>query len=149
MRLLVQRVKRASVVVEEKCVGKIQKGVLLFLGVRLGDSIEDASFLAHKVATLRIFSDKEDKMNLSLFEIQGSALVISQFTLYADCLGGRRPSFTDAAPPQVAEEFYEKFILELKKEIPHVETGIFGAKMEIELVNDGPATFIVDSKKAC
>jgi D-aminoacyl-tRNA deacylase len=147
MRVLLQRVKKASVSVEGKIVGKIERGALLFLGVHKEDSLEQATYLAHKVAHLRIFSDSNGKMNLSLQEVHGMALVVSQFTLYGNCQEGRRPSFSETAPPRIAEEFYEKFLLELRKEISHVETGVFGAHMEVELINEGPVTFLIEAKK--
>ena len=146
MRVLLQRVKRASVLVDGKCVGKIEKGLLLFLGIHKDDCSEQASYLAHKVSALRIFSDENGKMNLSLQEIRGGALVVSQFTLYGNCIEGRRPSLGDAAPPEIAAPLYEKFLFELKKDIAQVEMGIFGAKMEVELINDGPVTFLIDAK---
>jgi D-aminoacyl-tRNA deacylase len=143
MRVLLQRVKRASVTVDQKIVGQINQGLLLFFGVHKDDFIEQASYLAHKVSALRVFSDDQGKMNLSIQEINGGVLVVSQFTLYGDCIGSRRPSLSDAAPPEMAREFYQKFLIELKKDIAQVETGIFGAKMEVELINDGPVTFIM------
>jgi D-aminoacyl-tRNA deacylase len=147
MRVLLQRVKKAQVFVEEKSVGSIGQGLLLFFAAHQEDSIEQVAPLAEKIVHLRVFEDLEGKMNLSLKEVQGSALVVSQFTLYGDCRTGRRPSFSESASLENAKMFYEKFIEELQKQIPQVETGIFRAKMQVELINDGPVTFIIDAKK--
>jgi D-tyrosyl-tRNA(Tyr) deacylase len=146
MRLLIQRVKEASVLVENKVVGAIANGALVFFGVHKDDTEAQISYLAQKLINLRMFGDENDKMNLSLLDIKGEILVISQFTLYADCSEGRRPDFFQSAPPIIAKPLYEKFVLELKKSIEKIETGIFGAKMEVRLINDGPVTFIVDGK---
>ena len=146
MRLLIQRVSEASVTVDEKVVGSIQEGVLVFLGIHKDDRPEDTAYLAQKLTHLRLFKDTNDKMNLSLKDTQGSVLIISQFTLYANCSSGRRPDFFCAAPPKKAKPLYEKFIKEVKQEITKVETGIFGAHMRVHLINDGPVTFILDSK---
>jgi len=148
MRIVIQRVKEASVEVNKKEVGKINKGLLVFFGAKKEDTEEQISWLVTKIINLRIFSDVNGKMNLSLKDIQGEILVVSQFTLYADCTMGRRPSFIKAAEPAYAEKLYERFIKEMKKEIAKVETGIFAAKMEVKLINDGPVTFIIDAKKA-
>jgi len=145
MKAIIQRVKNARVEIENKTVGEIGKGTLVFLGVKTGDTEKDVQFLVEKILNLRIFSDKEDKMNLSLLDIAGEILIVSQFTLYGDCKKGRRPSFTDAALPETAERLYEDFIKEVKKSGLKTETGKFGAMMQIELVNDGPVTFILES----
>lgn len=146
MRLLIQRVAHSQVTVDKKVVGKIDKGALVLFGVKQGDTHESIPYLAEKFIHLRMFSDDEGKMNLSLKDLGLGALIVSQFTLYADCSKGRRPSFVGAAHHEIAEKLYEKFILEVEKHLKKVEKGIFGAKMQIELVNDGPVTFIVDSK---
>ena len=124
--------------------GSINRGILLLVGVHRDDTADRAGFLAAKCADVRIFPDAEGKMNLSLKEVQGEALVVSQFTLFGDCSKGRRPSFIDAAPPEKGKALYEQFVAEMKKHIPKVETGIFGAMMEVELVNDGPVTLILE-----
>ena len=144
MRIVLQRVKRASVKIDNRIVGQIEKGILLLVGVHRDDTPDKAEFLASKCADLRIFTDSEDKMNLSLKEVDGAALVISQFTLFGDSSKGRRPSFIEAAPPAKGNELYLYFIDLLKKEIPIVQTGIFGADMDVELVNDGPVTLILE-----
>ena len=145
MRAVVQRVLSSSVTVDGKVVGKIKKGFNILLGVGEGDSINEVKWLAEKIAYLRIFEDENAKMNLSLLDVKGSALVISQFTLYGDCEKGRRPSFTKAAHPKTAKKLYEDFIQELKNfDIP-VETGIFQTDMKVEIINDGPVTMIIDT----
>jgi D-tyrosyl-tRNA(Tyr) deacylase len=145
MRVLIQRVKEASVKVDGKIVGSIKQGMLIFFGASKEDAPEKTLWLAKKIALLRMFRDSEDKMNLDLKQIEGRILVISQFTLYGDCNQGRRPDFTQAAPPDSAKLMYEKFIGELSTEIgDKVETGIFGAYMEVALVNDGPVTFLIE-----
>ena len=147
MRLLVQRVKEASVRVEGEVIGKIGRGVLVFFGVHKDDSPASTAWLAKKLAGLRLFPDSEDKMNLSLQDVDGGVLVVSQFTLYASCRNGRRPDFTDAARGPEARDLYHQFLQELEAALQHpVETGRFAASMEVSLVNDGPVTFIVDSK---
>jgi D-tyrosyl-tRNA(Tyr) deacylase len=146
MRCVVQRVLEASVKVDGHIVGQIGKGALIFLGIHKDDLLSDVSYLVAKVASLRMFIENE-KMNLSLVDIQGEALVVSQFTLYGNCQKGRRPDFLDAAPPSVALPLYEQFVKELKKELPNVATGQFGADMKVSLVNDGPVTLIIDSKR--
>jgi D-tyrosyl-tRNA(Tyr) deacylase len=150
MRLVVQRVARAQVSVENKLVGKIGKGLLVFVGFSRGDEIEKADALAAKLVHLRIFSDELGKMNLSLLDVKGEVLIISQFTLYAD-LTGRRPSFTESAKPEKANELYEYFKYQvetlIKKENPsfkNVESGVFGAHMSVELENDGPVTICLE-----
>ena len=144
MRVLLQRVRRASVTVAGETVGEIGHGILLFLGVTTGDSRADADWLAKKAAGLRIFEDEAGKMNRSLLDIGGDALVVSQFTLYADCRKGRRPGFDAAGDPAAANELYEYFAKQLKSEgVAHVATGRFGADMLVSLENDGPATFLL------
>lgn len=144
MRALVQRVKKSSVTVEGRTVGAIGPGLTVLLGVREGDTEEDARWLASKVANLRIFPDDEGKLNRSVLEMGGQALVVSQFTLYADCRKGRRPSFVEAARPEVADPLVEKFVELLRAEGLHVETGIFQAEMLVEIHNDGPVTVLVE-----
>jgi len=144
MRAVVQRVSKASVSVEEKVVGSIGRGLVVLLGVTHDDGEEEARFLAKKIANLRIFADEQSKFNLSALEVGAEALVVSQFTLYGDARKGRRPSFTKAAPPQLAEPLVEKFVALLEEEGLHVETGIFGAMMLVEIHNDGPVTIILD-----
>lgn len=144
MKLVIQRVKRASVEVNKEIVGKIQQGFLVLLGVGPEDTKENADFLVQKLIKLRVFEDENGKMNLSLKDIDGELLIVSQFTLYADCTGGNRPSFTNAAKPDKANELYEYFIQECKKEDIKVEHGIFGADMKVELLNDGPVTILLE-----
>ena len=126
--------------------GKINNGFLVLLGIQSTDSEQDVDYLVKKVTNLRIFSDENDKMNLSLKDVNGELLIVSQFTLYANCKEGNRPSFVEAAKPDVAIPLYEYFVSECKKIIPVVETGIFGADMKVDLLNDGPVTIIMDSK---
>ena len=147
MRAVIQRIKEAKVFVEEKVVGEIGKGIVILLGIGKDDREEDAKYLADKISSLRIFENKKNKMSLSLLDTEGEALVVSQFTLYGNTRKGRRPSFTQAAEPKKAEELYEKFINFLKEYNLKVASGIFGAKMLLEIHNDGPVTFILDSKK--
>jgi D-tyrosyl-tRNA(Tyr) deacylase len=144
MRLLIQRVKSASVEVEGEIVGEIRKGLLVFLGVKDSDDGSEIPRLAKKLVGLRIFEDDNDKMNLSVKDIQGEILLVSQFTLYADCSKGNRPGFSAAAPAKKALEFYEKFISELRKLGFDPQTGIFQAKMQVYLQNDGPVTMIIE-----
>ena len=147
MRLVVQRVKFAKVSVDGKTVGKINQGFLVLLGIKNTDTVKDADYLVRKLVNLRIFKDDDDKMNLSIQTIGGELLIISQFTLYGDCKkSGNRPSFSDAAKPNIAIPLYEYFISECKKQIKVVETGIFGADMKVNLLNDGPVTIIIDSE---
>ncbi|MBD3107872.1 D-tyrosyl-tRNA(Tyr) deacylase [Bacillus sp. AGMB 02131] len=143
MRIVLQRSKEASVTVDGQIVGAIDKGLVLLVGVTHEDTAEAARFLADKVVNLRIFEDEDGKMNHSLLDVGGSILSISQFTLYGDCRKGRRPNFMDAARPDHATEIYELFNEELRKHV-NVETGIFGAMMDVQLVNDGPVTLILD-----
>jgi D-aminoacyl-tRNA deacylase len=147
MRAVVQRVTRASVTVENEITGEINQGLVVFLGVARDDSPNDAEYLASKIASLRIFDDAEGKMNLSLKDIGGGMLVISQFTLYGDVRRGLRPSWIDAAAPELAEPLYEFFIAQVKRALSEVATGRFGAEMQVDLVNDGPVTILLDSRK--
>jgi D-tyrosyl-tRNA(Tyr) deacylase len=147
LRAVVQRVTRARVTVASRIAGEIRAGLLIFLGVARTDHPECASYLAEKIAHLRIFSDAAGKMNLSLLEVKGAALVVSQFTLYGDTRGGRRPSYGQAAAPEPASPLYEEFIRSLRALGVTVETGVFQAHMEVELVNDGPVTILLDSEK--
>ena len=144
MRVVLQRVSRAAVRVDGKVVGAVGRGLLLLLGVHQDDTAECADFLAAKCAELRIFADEQGRMNLSAKEIGAAALVVSQFTLYGDCAKGRRPNFMASAAPARATELYEYFVAALRSHLPRVETGIFGAMMEVELVNDGPVTLILE-----
>ncbi|NMA61735.1 MAG: D-tyrosyl-tRNA(Tyr) deacylase [Firmicutes bacterium] len=145
MRAVVQRVQRASVEVAGQVVANIDQGLLVFLGVGEGDTSEDSRYLANKIAHLRIFSDGDGKMNLNVKEAGGSILAVSQFTLYGDCRRGRRPSFSSAAPPELADELYQQFVEDLRAEGLVVETGVFQAHMEVSLVNDGPVTMLLSS----
>jgi D-tyrosyl-tRNA(Tyr) deacylase len=144
MRIVLQRVSRAGVTINGAAVASIGKGVLLLVGVHRDDTAEAAARLAAKCASVRIFPDAEGRMNLSLGEVNGEALAVSQFTLFGDCTRGRRPSFIDAAGPEKGKELYGLFVAELRKLVPKVETGVFGAMMEVELVNDGPVTLILE-----
>ena len=147
MRAVIQRVSRARVVVEGRETGAIGAGMLVLLGVRKEDTPADAAYLAEKAAHLRIFSDDQGKMNRSLLDTLGTALVVSQFTLYGDARGQRRPSYLEAAPPELASALYEEFVKHLRSLGVPVETGVFRAHMELELVNDGPVTILLDSRK--
>ena len=147
MRAVIQRVKEAKVVVEGKTVGEIGQGLLVFLGVEQTDEVQDAEYLVSKISQLRIFKDDEQKFNLSLIDVKGSMLVVSQFTLLGDCRKGRRPSFTDAAPPEKAQKLYEHFISLVARSAIPVASGQFQAMMDVSLVNDGPVTMLLDSKK--
>ena len=144
MRMVIQRVKEASVRVDGSIVGQIKKGALVLFGVQKTDIPAYTLWMAQKLIGLRYFSDSQGKMNLSLQDIQGEVLLVSQFTLYANCNEGRRPGFDAAAPGSVAKMIYEKFVDEMKQELKSVQTGIFGADMEVSLVNDGPVTFVID-----
>ena len=146
MKALVQRVSRASVSVDDDIVGKIDQGLVVFLGVAQGDSKEDASYLANKAVNLRIFADEASKFALSALETRGDILVISQFTLLADSRKGRRPSFTEAAPPDLAEELYEFFVEQVLSTGLKVETGLFQEHMLVEIYNDGPVTISLESR---
>jgi len=147
MRAVVQRVKTSKVIVDGAVVGEIATGVLIFLGVGVGDTIDDAEYLASKIVHLRIFGDDEGKMNLSLLETGGEALVVSQFTLWGDCKKGRRPSFVRAADPAIANDLYQKFIFFLKGKGIQVAEGRFQEMMDVHLVNDGPVTLLLDSAR--
>jgi D-tyrosyl-tRNA(Tyr) deacylase len=147
MRALIQRVKSAQVSIDGRVSGKIGRGLLVFLGVGKGDGESDLSFLTSKIPELRIFEDASGKFNLSLKEIGGEMLVVSQFTLYGDCRKGRRPSFTEAEEPTGAKNLYEQFVSRLRGQGLSVQTGEFQAKMEVPLVNDGPVTLLLDSKQ--
>ncbi len=146
MRIVIQRVKQASVRVSGGTVGAIRKGLLIFLGVAKKDTIANINFIVDKVAELRIFADHEGKMNVPIREAGGEFLVVSQFTLLGDCSQGRRPSFDEAADPLKGEEYYNLFVEELKKKGFKVETGRFRAMMDVELINDGPVTFVIETK---
>ena len=145
MKIVVQRVKKAQVSIEGQVQGQIDQGLLLLVGVGPGDQEEDLDYAVRKLVNMRIFSDVEGKMNLSVKDIEGAILSISQFTLFADTKKGNRPAFTGAAKPDMAAAFYDTFNQKLAQEVP-VQTGIFGADMQVELVNDGPVTIILDTK---
>ena len=144
MRILVQRVTRAAVRVSERTTGSIGAGLLALVAFTDADGVEQISWMADKLLGLRVFADADDKMNLALADVGGSLLVVSQFTLYGDAIRGRRPSFVDAAPPAVAESLYERFVAALRERGAKVETGSFGASMQVELVNDGPVTIWIE-----
>jgi D-tyrosyl-tRNA(Tyr) deacylase len=147
MRAVVQRVTRAKVTVDEKIIGEIEKGLVVLLGIARDDTKVEAAYLVDKIAALRIFDDADGKMNLSVKEVQGGVLIVSQFTLYGDVRRGLRPSWIDAAPPEVAEPLYDFFVRQAGTTIENVATGSFRAMMQVELVNDGPVTILIDSKK--
>lgn len=147
MRAVIQRVKSASVKVDGELVSKIGAGLLIFLGIAHEDTETELEYIVNKAANLRIFEDADGKMNCSLLDIGGSALVVSQFTLYGDCRKGRRPSFIDAARPEVANTLYEQFITALEKLNIPTQGGTFQAMMDVELINDGPVTILLDSDK--
>lgn len=147
MRAVVQRVSKASVAVDGETVGRIPQGLLVLLGIHASDTEADALYLADKIRGLRIFSDSDGKMNLELKDVQGAILAVSQFTLYGDCRKGKRPSYSEAAYPEIAIPLYEKFVEYLRQAGCLVETGVFGAMMQVELTNDGPVTLLLDSKK--
>ena len=144
MKLVIQRVKNASVEVDKKIVGKIEKGFLVLIGIKVGDTKEQADYLVRKLCNLRVFTDENDKMNLSLKDVNGELLLVSQFTLYGDTKNGNRPSFIEAARPEEANKMYEYIIEKCKEKIVKVETGVFGAKMKVSLINDGPTTIIME-----
>ena len=146
MRLVLQRVKKASVFVDNEVLGEIGLGFLVLLGVEQNDDKEDVLWLVKKLLGIRILSDENGKMNLSLKQVNGSVLVVSQFTLHASTKKGNRPSYMNAAEPKKANEFYEEFILQIKNEGVQVQTGVFGANMQVKLINDGPVTIVLDSK---
>ena len=147
MRAVIQRVSSASVQVDGEIVGAIGSGLLVLLGIASDDTAQDIAYLAEKVAALRICEDEAGRMNLSVVETGGGVLVVSQFTLYGDARRGRRPSWSDAAPPEIAEPLYKQFVAALRKHTPNIATGAFRAMMQVELVNDGPVTILVDSRK--
>ena len=147
MKAVCQRVSEASVVVEGSCIGEIKGGLLVLLGIGPGDTESIAKAMATKIVGLRIFPDSSDRMNLSLKDIEGGCLVVSQFTLYADCKKGRRPFFAGAAEPAMATSLCDVFTQAMRDHVTHVETGEFGADMKVSLVNDGPVTLILDSKE--
>lgn len=144
MKLVIQRVKNASVEVEEKIVGKIEKGFLVLIGVKAGDTKEQADYLVKKVCNLRVFTDENDKMNLSLKDVEGQLLIVSQFTLYGNCNNGNRPSFIEAARPEEAIPLYNYFCDECVKRGFDVQKGVFGADMKVQLLNDGPVTIVIE-----
>lgn len=145
MRAVVQRISSASVKIDGETVGRCKKGQLILLAVAPNDTVSEATWLAKKLAGLRIFTDDKGKMNLSMLDINGEALVISQFTLYGNCRKGRRPSFVGSGPPEMASRLYDKFCDLLEAEGVHVDRGVFAANMEVSLVNDGPVTLIIDT----
>ena len=147
MKVVAQRVKEAKVTVEGEVRGAIGPGIVALLGIHIDDTPDKTSWLVNKLINLRFFQDDAGKMNLSVKEIGGEILVVSQFTLYANCTRGRRPDFLEAAPPSIAEPIYEKFVREIRSELGSVQTGIFGAHMEVSLVNDGPVTVILEEGK--
>lgn len=144
MKIVVQRVKKAKVDVDGKTVGNINKGFMVLLGVTHKDTKKEADYLVKKLCNLRVFEDENGKMNLGLKDVKGELLIISQFTLYADCSEGNRPSFINAAKPDIAEPLYEYFCTECEKNGVNVEKGIFGADMEVDFINDGPVTIIIE-----
>ena len=144
MRLVVQRVKKASVEVDKKIVGKIDSGFLVLIGIKKGDTKEQADYLVKRLCNLRIFTDENDKMNLSLKDVNGKLLIVSQFTLYGDCTQGNRPSFIEAARPEEAIPLYEYFCEQCQLNNLEVQKGIFGADMKVELLNDGPVTILLE-----
>ena len=146
MKLVVQRVKKAKVTVEDKIVGEIDEGFLVLLGVKPTDTEKTADYLVKKLCNLRVFKDENDKMNLNIKQVKGSLLIVSQFTLYANCKEGNRPSFTDAAKPDKANELYEYFCNKCRENEIEVQTGEFGAHMQVELLNDGPVTIILENE---
>ena len=148
MRAVIQRVKSAAVYVDGRITGKIGHGLLVLLGVGKGDGEKDIAYMVSKLPDLRIFEDASGKFNLSLREIRGEMLMVSQFTLYGDCRKGRRPSFTDAEEPAEAKRLYEQLILKIREQGVTVETGEFQAKMEVHLINDGPVTILLDSRNS-
>lgn len=144
MKLVVQRVKKAEVKVDGNIIGKIDKGFLVLIGIKIGDTKEQADYLVKKLCNLRVFSDENDKMNLSIKDVKGKLLIVSQFTLYGDCSQGNRPSFIEAARPEEANPLYEYFCNQCELNNIEVQKGIFGADMKVELINDGPVTIIIE-----
>jgi len=149
VKAVIQRVSRARVVIESREHSSIQLGILILLGVEKGDTAQDAHALAKKIVELRIFEDEAGKMNRSVLDVHGEILAVSQFTLLGDCRKGRRPSFDDAAPPDEARQLYDAFVESLRSTGVRVQTGVFQANMDVELVNQGPVTFILESKRSC
>ncbi|MDK2798463.1 MAG: D-aminoacyl-tRNA deacylase [Clostridiales bacterium] len=148
MRAVVQRVTASKVTVNGQITGEINKGLMILLGIGPNDSEEDIDYMVDKIINLRIFEDENSKMNLSLLDVDGELLVVSQFTLYGDCRKGRRPSFANAAPPNLANSLYELFVLKCKEVgVKKVQTGVFGAHMYLDIYNDGPVTLLIDSEK--
>lgn len=147
MKVVVQRVSKSKVIVDGKVVGSIDKGLNVLLGICKGDTIEDVKYLKDKVINLRIFEDEEGKLNKSLIDVGGELLIVSQFTLYGDCRKGRRPNFMDALAGEEAKILYEDFIKSCREDVSKVETGVFGADMEVSIENHGPVTLIIESKK--
>lgn len=147
MRAVLQRVTRASVKVESETVGEIEAGLVVLLGIAQDDAVKDVEYLVEKISNLRLFDDAEGRMNLSVKDVGGSLLVVSQFTLFGDVRRGRRPSWSDAAEPGVAEPLYERFVAEARRSVARVATGSFRRMMQVELVNDGPVTILLDSRK--
>jgi D-tyrosyl-tRNA(Tyr) deacylase len=148
MRAVVQRVAEASVSIGGHEVGRVGRGILVFVGIASSDTMEDVRYLAEKVSHLRIFPDQQDKMSYSVLDIKGGVLVISQFTLLGDCRKGRRPSYSRAAPPDIARNLYEAFVEELRRYPLNIETGRFQEMMQVSLINDGPVTLLLDSRRA-
>ncbi len=144
MKVLIQRVKKASVTIDGELYSAIGKGVLALVGIEKGDSVEQVQKAAKKISALRIFPDENDKMNLSLIDIKGEMLIVSQFTLCGDCKKGTRPSFDKSAPPSIANDLYERFVSEVGSYGIQTKTGKFGAMMDVELINDGPVTFMIE-----
>ena len=147
MRAVIQRVTRAQVTVDQQVVGEIKKGLVVLLGIARDDTQEDVEHLINKIVSLRIFDDEEGKMNRSLKDVSGGLLVVSQFTLYGDVRRGLRPSWSDAAPPETAEPLYERFLTKAREMVELVQAGSFRKMMQVELVNDGPVTILLDSRK--
>ena len=147
MRAVVQRVTSSKVIVNQKTIGEIKMGFNVLIGISKDDNLEDLNYIKDKILNLRVFQDEDDKMNLSIKDVEGEILVISQFTLYGDCRKGRRPNFMNAMGGNLAEEFYEKFVSLLKESGLKIETGEFGADMKVDIQNDGPVTILLDSKK--
>lgn len=145
MKVLIQRVKSASVTIEKSLYSSIKEGILAFVGIEKGDSSEQVAKLADKISKLRIFEDENEKMNRSILDVGGEMLIVSQFTLCGDCKKGTRPSFDRSAPPEIANTLYEEFISKIKDKGINVGTGKFGAMMDVELINDGPVTFMLES----
>ena len=146
MKLVIQRVKKASVEVDQNIVGSIDKGFLVLIGITHTDTEEIADYLVRKLCNLRVFEDENGKMNLNIKNVSGKVLIVSQFTLYADCLNGNRPSFTNAAKPEFANKLYEYFLSKCKENEIEIETGIFGADMKVNLINDWPVTIILEKE---